>query len=151
MSSDSSAATPSLSIHRLSPADLTISQITGQTLPSTIQPDMHWSYDFNAAFIFVLPGNQSVTANGTISTVMQAVGKESITVPAGTFTAQRIQTNSTIHLSANYHGIGIPLTATINPIFWLAPGVGWVKSEETGLFAGSTYNSTTELQSFNLP
>jgi hypothetical protein len=108
LSSDSSAATPSLSIHGLSPADLTISQITGLTLPSTIQPDMHWSYDFNAAVIFVLPGNQSVTANGTISTVMQAVGKESITVPAGTFTGQRIQTNSTIHLSANYHGIGIP-------------------------------------------
>jgi hypothetical protein len=82
---------------------------------------------------------------------MQAEGTETVTVPAGTFAAQKIQANSTLRVTANFHGIGLPLTASATATFWLAPGVGWIKSLETGQFAGSTYNSTTELKSYNLP
>lgn len=151
LSTDNEATTPGLSIQGLSLTDLTVSHVTGLTLPFTIQPNMQWPYDLNVSGTFILPGNQTITANGTVSTILQASDMETITVPAGTFTAQKVQTNSTFHISGSYHGISIPLTALGKATIWLAPGVGWIRSEETGQFVGTTYNSTTELQSYSIP
>jgi DUF3108-like len=151
LSSGSRVSTPALSIAGVPPSDLTVSNATGVTLPSTIQPNMRWPYDLDVAGTFVLPGNQSISTNGTVSTLMQDQGADTITVPAGTFAAQKIQANSTMHVMADFHGIAIPLTASFDATLWLAPGVGWIRSVETGRFAGATYNSTTELQSYTLP
>ncbi len=112
---------------------------------------MRWSYDLDAAGTFVLPGNQSISTDGTVSTLLQDQGTDTLTVPAGTFNVQKIQATSTMHVAANFHGIAIPLTASFNITLWLAPGVGWIRSVEMGQFAGATYSSTTELQSYTLP
>lgn len=116
---------PAFSVQGISISDFNVSYASGLTLPTTIQQNMHWPYELKVSGKFILPGNQSVTMGGVISTNLEAGDIETITVPAGTFSAQRIQAVSTSPVTASFFGIGIPLTATANATFWLAPGIGF--------------------------
>ena len=131
-------------------ADLTASNPSGLTLPAKVEPGMKWPYGLDIEGT-LSQGTLAADVKGTVSTAMQAVGTESVTVPAGTFDAMKIDTTSTITVSANYHGLTLPLTSTIDTIFWFAPGVGWIKSAETGEVLGTSLNSITELESYNIP
>jgi hypothetical protein len=131
-------------------AELIASNASGLTLPAKVQPGMKWPYRLDVAGS-ISQGNLIANGKGSISTAMEAVGTELVTVPAGTFEAMKIQSVSTLNVTADYHGFNIPLTATINATFWLAPGVGWIKSTETGEFAGASVNTITELQSYDIP
>jgi len=127
------------------------SNVSGITFPADIQPGKEWSYNMDINGTFDMPDGQNVPIEGTIATAMKAIGVEQVSVPAGTFEAMKIEAIPTINVSANYLGFPIPLTFTGNITIWLAPGIGWVKSTESGDFAGTTINTTTELQSFLIP
>ena len=130
--------------------DLTVSNVSGVTLPAKVEAGMQWPYGFDVDGS-LSQGNLSATVKGNVSTASQANGTESVTVPAGTFDAMKVESVTTLSVTANYQGIPLPLTATLNTTFWFAPGVGWVKSVETGEFLATSLNSTTELESYTIP
>jgi hypothetical protein len=131
-------------------ADLIASDASGLTLPAKVEPGMKWPYGLDVADS-MSQGNLAADVKGSISTTTQAIGTESVSIPAGTFDAMKIASISTCTVSANYHGLAIPVNSTINTTFWFAPGVGWIKSAETGEVVGASLNSTTELQSYKIP
>ncbi len=132
--------------------DLAASNVSGVTIPANVQPGVKWPYNMDVSgHITQTSNNISADANGTVSTALQAVGTESVTVPAGTFQTTKIQATSTINVTTSFRGLGIPLSFAVNSTIWFAPGVGWVKAEESSSIAGTNYSATTELQSYNIP
>ena len=131
-------------------ANLTISNATGVILPANIQPGMTWPYGLDLAGT-LSQGSLSANLTGNIATEFRAIGSETVNVPAGTFEAMKLQGRSTVAVTADYHGLKLPITSVIDTTLWFAPGVGWVKSTATGEFAGTTVDAGTELQSYTIP
>jgi hypothetical protein len=82
---------------------------------------------------------------------MQEMGKETVTVPAGTFEAVKFQATSLVQITADFQGLQVPVTMNGTSLIWYAPGVGYIKSVENSDFSGTPFTSTTELQSYSLP
>jgi hypothetical protein len=131
-------------------ANLSTSNPTGVTLPPDVQPGMKWPYSIGLEGTLA-QGDLSADVTGAVSTQFEALGMESVTVPAGTFDAMKVEGTSTVKVAASYHGLSLPITSIVKTTFWFAPGVGWVKSSETGELAGTAVSSVTELQSYNIP
>ncbi len=131
-------------------ARLTTSNVTGVTLPSNVEPGMNWPYAIDLAGTLA-QGGLSAQVTGGVTTEFQALGTESVTVPAGTFDAMKVQGTTTIKVAANYHGLSLPITSVVKTTFWFAPGVGWIKSAESGELAGTAVSAITELQSYSIP
>ncbi|HEX2998314.1 MAG TPA: hypothetical protein VHP14_26045 [Anaerolineales bacterium] len=126
------------------------SNVSGITFPSQINAGNTWQHSLD------LQGNASAAgiegeAKGTAQNNFTAVGTESVTVPAGTFEAMKIQADTTINMTVSYNGLPIPIKFSSSYTYWFAPGVGWVKASGTGSIAGTSYSETTELQSYNIP
>ena len=98
-----------------------------------------------------MPGDQQAQSSGVYSVAIQEMGRETITVPAGTFEAVKIQSNSTIDISTSFEGIEVPVKFNGTTISWYVPGIGFVKSVENGDFGGTAFAATTELQSYSIP
>lgn len=131
-------------------ASLSTSNPTGVTLPANVQTGTKWPYGLDIAGS-LSQGNLQADLKGNIATSMEAVGTESVTVPAGTFNAIKVQGTSTLSVGASYQGLSLPITSVINTTFWFAPGVGWIKSTESGNLLGTAFSSTTELKSYTIP
>ncbi len=105
----------------------------GVTVPDDIQVGDDWSQTISV----VGSSGSEVTLSATIETTYKALGYESVTVPAGTFYALKVEQNGsmTIHGSPPFETHGF---------LWYAQGIGIVKSGLEG-----TYIS--ELVSYNIP
>jgi hypothetical protein len=123
---------------------------TGISLPRDITAGMQWRYDLKMQGTIAMPGNQA-KAHGIYTVVMQEMGKETVTVPAGVFEAVKLQANSSIEVAANFEGVDIPVKFNGVAMMWYAPGVGYVKSVENGDFGGAVFSTVTELQSYSIP
>lgn len=132
-------------------AEFTILDITGVSLPKEITAGMRWQYGLKMQGTIAMPGDQNSEASGDYMVTMQEMGRETVTVPAGTFETVKIQSNSTVDILTNFEGIEVPVKFSGVTITWYAPGVGYIRSVENGDFSGTTYSSTTELQSYNIP
>lgn len=132
-------------------AGFTSSDVTGVTLPKEITPGMQWQYSLKMTGATAMPGDQNAQSNGTYNLTMQEMGKEIVTIPAGTFEAVKFQATSLIQLTADFQGVLLPLTMNSSSLIWYAPGVGFIKSIENSDFGGAPYTSTTELQSHSIP
>jgi hypothetical protein len=121
------------------------------TLPSEISPGDTWSQTFT------LEGTQNVTADQTSNVVGQvkydstAVSVESVTVPAGTFDALRVEGPNSMDLTVEMSGFTVPMTISGTLVRWYAPGVGYVKSVETSNVFDIDVEITTELASYSIP
>jgi hypothetical protein len=131
-------------------ASILTTDVAGTTLPSNIQQGKSWMYAFKITGN-VLHDNVMMGVNGNIATTFQAVGTETVTVPAGTFNAMKIAASTKMEIHANYSGIDMPISSALDGNFWFAPGVGWIKSTQTGSLPGMSVDSTTELQSYKIP
>ena len=132
-------------------AEFTSSNVTGITLPANITSAMQWTYGLDINGSVAMPGDQSAEASGTVSIDLKEAGSESVTVPAGTFNATKIEAKSTFDLNASFQGIKVPVKFTDTSILFYVPGVGLVKSIENGDIGGNSFSSTTELQTYNIP
>jgi hypothetical protein len=132
-------------------SDLTASEVTGIILPQNITSGMQWQYSLKLQGTIVMPGDPQAPASGVYSVTMQEMGVETVTVPAGTFEATKVQSNSTIDVISTFAGNEVPIKFNGTTITWYAPGVGYVKSVENGDFGGEAFSATTELQSYNIP
>ena len=130
--------------------NLSVNNVSGVTFPSEITTGKEWQHmlEFEGA---VDIGGTSAEATGAAESNFTALGTESVTVPAGTFDAMKIQVDSTITINASFQGVSMPVTFTAKYIFWFAQGVGSVKAEGTGEIAGTSFSETIELQSYNIP
>jgi len=108
--------------------------VTGVSIPADVQPGDSWSSD------------EEITASGfgvdetfTIHADYHAIGMETITVPAGTFDALRVDFTMT--------NTSETLPVSIEGTSWFAAGVGQVKN--TGLLGD--ISSDLELTSYSIP
>jgi hypothetical protein len=90
-------------------------------------------------------------ASGNDKVHFKALGVESITVPAGTFDAMKIQADTTLNITVNINGLTVPVVFTSSYTYWYAPNVGEVKASGTGSIAAQSFSETIELQSYNVP
>jgi hypothetical protein len=120
-----------------------LTSMTGATVPTNLAAGQSWTQSTN----FEVTTSKG-TVTGTITYALQAIGTESVTVPAGTFNAMKVQVNTTTQANRS----GITFTIMTNGFEWFATGVGHVKSSENVTFNGKPVSTVTgELQSYHIP
>jgi hypothetical protein len=109
----------------------------GVTLPNDIQVGDDWSQtiEYSAG-----SGGESAFS-GSIETSYKAVGYESVSVPAGTFAALKIEQTSSLTMGGQHF-----MDTSSN--LWYVQGVGNVKTEQI-VNQGDPF--TSELVSYNIP
>lgn len=126
--------------------NLETKETTGITIPASIDLGDTWSQTLT------LEGTQSINgqefpARNELTSNCTAIGVESVTVPAGTFDAMKVECQTTMNLTLSMGGNDISTPLNLTGTNWYAEGVGLVKT----LTVGSGLDSTTELVSYNIP
>jgi Ca-activated chloride channel family protein len=118
---------------------------SGTWIPSAemLEGGSSWSHEFTTT---VSGGAEGITVDITATTSEDwtASGVESVSVPAGTFEAIRVDGSATTSISGGF--FDVPATS-VTHTFWYAPGVGivkWVTSMEG-------YTGTGDLTSYTIP
>lgn len=119
-----------------SPVFVEVLSSEGVTLPASISQGDEWEQQTSLMF-----SSKDIASSGTITHEAEAIGMESVTVPAGTFQAMRIDVTSTMDL-INYPG-GEDITFEAS--YWLAPGVGLVRMAGGGEAMGVEFVSEIQL------
>lgn len=130
--------------------NLDIHNAAGVAFPSQISPGSQWQHNMDVTGN-VTAFNEEAEAAGTVHMSFNAVGNESVTVPAGTFESLKVEVDVSLNVNATYEGITLPVSFTGDYTYWFAPNVGWVKASGTGSVLGNSFTDTTELQSYNIP
>jgi hypothetical protein len=125
--------------------DFTIESNEGLTLPADPQAGARWTQTIVYLGQFNT-GDRNVTARSTLNTSCQAVGVESVSVPAGAFEALRADCTHRLTI-ALLGDLPFDFSFSSNGSAWYAPGVGLVKLRDVSEMG------TTEvvLLSFALP
>lgn len=123
---------------------------SGITYPNEILPGNTWNHllDYTGTMDV---GGASVDVSGDTTYNYTAIGIESVTVPAGTFEAMRVDIVTTINIHMTVQGSAVPVTVTSTSTSWFAQGVGWVKSDSISDLFGITSSERIELQWYNIP
>jgi len=123
---------------------------SGITYPNEILPGDTWEHTLDFTGTMDISGTPA-EASGDTTYDYTAIEVESVTVPAGTFDAMKVEVVTTINIKAVFQGTEVPVTVTSTATNWYAQGVGWVKSISTSDMAGITSTDTVELQSYSIP
>jgi hypothetical protein len=129
---------------------LTTSNVQGVIVPKTVSANDEWSYSLDFTGEMEYSGT-TVGTDGSATFNFNALGEESVTVPAGTFTAMKVHVDLKLEMDVTYFGFSAPAVFSIPSDIWYAPGVGWVKATSAGDMFGMAFNETIELQSYNIP
>jgi len=103
----------------------------GVTLPpeDRWRPGEKWHAEYHVTEAFTAPdGKQMGTGDGTVSQDGEIVGQDSITVPAGTFSALKVLTKTQMNLTVEMKGVSLPMNFPLETTAWFAKGTGMVKS-----------------------
>ena len=130
--------------------DLEINNVSGLTFPKEVAAGDQWQHNLDFYGQVEMSG-QSGDAQGTAVTRFTAIGAETVTVPAGTFEAMKIQVEPTLDINVGYGGFSLPVTVGGTYTYWFVQDIGWVKASGTGNFAGQSLSETIELQSYHIP
>lgn len=130
--------------------ELTTSNVQGINLPKTVSAGDQWPYSLDFEGDMQISGTPADT-QGTAIFDFNAVGEESVTVPAGTFNAMKIHVDMVLDMQISLSGLTSPVTFTSPVDLWFAPGVGWVKAVSSGELLGTSFDETIELQSYAIP
>jgi hypothetical protein len=123
---------------------------SGLTYPAEIQAGSTWQHTLDYSGTMEIAG-QSGEAQGNTIYDYTAIGVESVSVPAGTFEAMKIDIVTTINITATFQGTTMPLTLTSTGASWFVQGVGWVKSVSQLDMGGIQSTDTIVLQSYSIP
>ena len=130
--------------------NLDVKNVSGVTFPREITAGDQWQHNLDFEGQMDIAG-QSGEATGSAQTSFTALGNESVTVPAGTFEAMKIQVDSTLNINVEFQGLSVPVTIGGTYTYWFVQDTGWVKASGTGDFGGQSFTETIELQSYNIP
>jgi hypothetical protein len=123
---------------------------SGITYPNEILPGSTWTHTLAFTGTMDIAGESAEVSGDTISNYT-AIEIESITVPAGTFDAMKVNIAMTINILSNFQGTSVPVTVTNTSTSWYAEGVGWIKTVSTTDMMGINSTDTVELQSYSIP
>jgi hypothetical protein len=127
-----------------------VNNVSGVTFPNAINVGAQWQHGLDLQGNMTVAGEQG-TATGTAQTSFTAIGEESVTVPAGTFDAMKIQVDTNLSMNVSYQGLSVPVVFSGSYTYWFVQGVGWVKASGTGELADTSFSDTIELQSYSIP
>jgi hypothetical protein len=130
--------------------NLTVNNVSGVTFPSEITTGDEWQHMLEFEGDLDIAGTPAEATGGAESN-FSALSTESVTVPAGTFDAMKVQVDSTITINATFQGVSMPVAFSGTYTFWFAQGVGPVKASGTGEVVGTSFTETIELRSYNIP
>jgi hypothetical protein len=130
--------------------NLDVTNSSGVTFPSQMNAGDQWQQSADVQGKASV-ANEEADATGNAQMNFAAVGNESVTVPAGTFEALKVNVDVALNINAAYEGINLPVTFSGKYTYWFVQGVGWVKASGTGNVLGSSFSETTELQSYQVP
>ncbi len=118
---------------------------SGTFLPPAdgLAPGASWASDYTVVMHFAVEG-YSMDMTAETSETWTAAGTETVTVPAGTFEAMRVDGTGSATLSGEMIG---ETSSTTSSTYWYAKGIGLVRYTITGEL--STYDVT--LTSYSLP
>ena len=129
---------------------LDMNNSSGVTFPIQMNAGDQWQQNVDVTGN-VSMGKEGGKATGTAQMNFNALGNESVTVPAGTFDAMKVKVDTTLNVKVAYGALSLPVKFSGTYTYWFAPGVGWVKASGTGSVFGASFSETTELQSYNVP
>jgi hypothetical protein len=130
---------------------LQTTEMSGVTLPADLAPGSSWSQSFTVAGEMVMEGAATSTATGTAVSHNVAIEFETVTVPAGTFEALRIERTIEIDLLIHVGGASLPTTVSSTESTWFARGVGWIKSSFTGMILDQPIDESIVLDAYSIP
>lgn len=109
-----------------------ILEITGVNLPKEIISGMQWLYSLKLE-------------NGNYTVIMQEMGSEDVTTPAGTFSATKFQATH------QFESVDASLNFSNASTVWYANNIGLIKFINDVKKSNETSKSTTELISYTIP
>lgn len=115
-------------------------------LPGQMSPGATAPWSTTGTQIMTTGTGTAISSSLSYTGSYTVVGTESVTVPAGTWTALKITQMDTMTITT----LGNTSTNTTNYTYWYVNGVGWVKSTSSYTSNGTTYTSTTVLKSYNV-
>lgn len=120
----------------------------GVTIPAGMNVGDTWTQTIRIEGDLTMADGTTAGATNEATMNCSALAQESVTVPAGTFDAMKVECQVAMTITVTMEGLSIPPTA-INSTSdaWYAPNVGWVKSVESS----GVGSNTIELQSYSLP
>ena len=126
---------------------------TGTTFPRHINVGDTWTQTFTIHGEITITEGTTAIADGTVTQNYSAIGMESVSVPAGTFNALKLEINIQFALQIDMGlGTAIPLSFESSGTNWIVQNVGWVKQDSTTIIeGGDAIASSTELQSYSIP
>lgn len=126
--------------------DFQTTALEGVTLPASLNPGDSWSQSLTLEGTQTING-ESFPVSNQVTQACTAVGNESVTVPAGTFDAMRVDCKVDMNITIDMSGSPFTTPIALNNTNWYALKVGLVKTVSTG----SGLDSTTELTSYLIP
>jgi DUF3108-like len=129
-----------------SSGDFTTTAMSGVTLPATINAGDTWSQSTTLEGTVTMNGNQAPAKN-EFTSHCTVNGNESVSVPAGDFSAMKVTCQTNMIITVTVAGTSIPTPINITSVSWYAPNVGMVKSTGTG----QNFDTTTVLTSYTIP
>jgi hypothetical protein len=128
-------------------ASFETTSMSGITFPATANVGDTWSQNFTLEGTEKIKDLEIPAKNETAFSC--TVGNtESVTVPAGTFDAIRMDCKTDIAITITMNGVAVPTNVSTTSKMWYAPGVGMVKSDNV---LGADTNSTIELTAYTIP
>jgi hypothetical protein len=128
-------------------AEFTTVDSSGVTLPKHVAAGDEWTQSLKMHGENSIGAETPIPSDATVETSFKAVGEESITVPAGTFLAMRVDVTSVFDITTTVQGMTVPFQFTLRGSVWYAPGVGMVKT--TSVI--EEVESSVELTSYTIP
>ena len=129
-------ASPQFKIESLQPTGVTVPPANAWKIGTT------WTNGYTVKGTMV-NGGQTMTAQGPIEITNKIVTQETVKVPAGSFTAFRVDGTLKSNLTTSLGFIDVPVNIDYASSSWYVQNIGLVKMTTTG-----TLGSVTELTSF---
>lgn len=126
-------------------------EVTGVTLPGDMSPGTTWEQSFVIKGVADLGPDVSGTAEGKVDQAWESIGMESVTVPAGTFQALKVDMTTTFDFVVTVGEMQVPALFTANGSVWFVEGLGWVRAASEGEIMGQGYTDTLELTDTRVP
>lgn len=122
---------------------------SGVTIPQDgrFVPGANWSAEYHVRETINGPNDAQIgSGEGKVGQNAQVIGTESVTVPAGTFDAVKVEIKTELDITVKVKGITVPVKTDMKTTVWFAKDVGIVKNiTKTGVIT----EATTELMSFS--
>jgi hypothetical protein len=125
--------------------------VSGVTLPSDLAPGRTWMQTYQLQGQQTLPDGEVAPFTGTATYQATAGGIESVTVPAGTFDALRVERSLSMNGNIQLQGVDVPLVFSGEETVHFAEGVGMIRSDGTATLNGQPIENLLELTGFSVP